>query len=172
MDSKQLNFYSHPQEITTFLDFLLSKNVNISVEPFRTEPFELYQNADFIKSNELFFRIILFKNDELSQNIITEFIDTQNYFLFENSESNIIQFDFPRIRENNTLYRGRFYFKTGYWKGDYFVKKDPEFIKWAANILNGFKKKFLTSKEPFLGYYCTDFVKKLVDNNEVILKQI
>ena len=172
MNSKQLNFYSHPEEITKFLEFLLAKNANISVEPFKTEPFQLYENSDFFNNGELWHRVILFKKDEIKQNIITEFIDTQNYFLFDEMESDIIQFDLPVMREKKNLHRGRFYFKTAYWKGDDFVKKDPEFIKWGTNLLRNFKKQFLTSKEPYAGEYCTDFVKNLLDNNEVVLRQI
>ena len=172
MNSKQLNFYSHPDEMNKFIDYLLSKNVNISVEPFRTQQYELFQNTNFLKSDELIFKIIMFRNDEENQNITTKFIGTQNYFLFDDLESNIVQFDFPKIREKNILHRGRFYFKTAYWKGDSFIKKDPEFVKWATNLLRNFKKQFLTSKEPYAGENCTDFIKKLIDKNEIILKQI
>lgn len=172
MNSKQINFYSHPNELSKFFDFFLLKDSNISIEPFKVEQFVLYQNLDFFKNNEMIFRIILFKKGEETQNIITEFIESQNYYLFDNLESNIIQFDFPVIREKNILYRGRFYFKTGYWKGDDYIKKDPEFIKWATNLFRIFKKQFLTFKEPYTGEYCTDYVKNLLDNNEIVLKQI
>jgi hypothetical protein len=172
MNSKQLNFYSHPEEIESFLHYLFLNNVNISVEPFSSEQFDLYQNADFFKTTELLFRLILFNKNEESQNIITKLVDTQNYFLFNGVESNIIQFDFPKIKENNILYRGRFYFVTGYWKGEDFIKKDPKFIKWATDLLNGFKKQFLTYKEPFTGEYCTDVVKALVQANKVTLRQL
>ncbi len=172
MKSKQLNFYSHPEEMRKILEFLLLNNTNFSIEPFLTNQFKIFESADFFKQHELIHRIILHRINEKEQNIIVKFIDTQNYFLFDDVESNIIEFSFPHIREGNILYRSRFYFKSGYWKGDDFIKKDEEFIKWGTNLMRNFKKEFLTSKEPYLGEYCTDYTKNLIDKNEIVLRQL
>jgi hypothetical protein len=172
MNSKQLNFYSHPEEINKFIDFFLAKEAKITAEPYSSKNFELYHDADFLKTEKYIFRIILFKNNEDGKNLLTKFISTQNYFLFENMESNIIQFDYPTIKNKNFLYRGRFYFITAYWENGVLVKKDEEFINWATSILKKFKKEFLKAKEQRTNEYCTELVKSLIDDNKIELKVI
>lgn len=172
MNSKQLNFYSHPDEIGKFINFLQERGAYVSYEPFLEEEFQIIQNASLLESNPLIFKLILFKNNEQREKIVTSFVKTQNYHLFENIESNIVQFSFPKIRNTNILYRARFYFVTAYWENGVLIKKDEEFINWATSILKNFKKEFLKVKEPKTNEYYTEFVKSLIDDNKVVLKVI
>lgn len=170
MSSKQLNFYSHPDEIKEHLKFILSKGSFISFEPFLEKNYLKYEECDTIRLEDNIFKLIIFRQNEATSNIRTKFIISQEYYLFEPLESNVIFFSFPKIIDNSQLLRGRFYFVTGYWKGDQWVKKSPEFIGWAGNLLRDFKRRYLLFKDPVSKENCTEVVKTLLDESRIELK--
>lgn len=172
MNSKQLNFYAHPNEIDNFLNFINTFGGSISYEPFLSKNFALIENAEILKENECVFKFIIFKKSDLKTNLNTHFIENQDYYLFDSMESNIVQFSFPKIIDEKTLLRSRFYFISSYWKNGEMVKKDKEFIAWASRLFQEFKKQFLKIKEPFHNEYCTIEVKKRLELNKINLKVI
>lgn len=168
MNSKQLNFYSHPDELKDHLDFLISKGAFLSLEPFRND-YPKFDSSDSLKLNDDIFKIILIKKDDLLLNIHTEFVKEQGYNLFDAMISNVIMFSYPRIKSNDKLIRARFYFVTQYWDNGMLVNKDPEFINWASKLLKDFKKTFLFHKDNYSNEYCTEMVNVLLSSNKIEL---
>ena len=53
MNSKQLNFYSHPDEIGRFIKFLQEKGASVTYEPFIEKKFQIIESIELLELNEL-----------------------------------------------------------------------------------------------------------------------
>lgn len=142
MTSRQYNFYPQINELKKFEIYLQSKGFIILKVPAKKLPFE--KTNKIIHSESDFWPKRFISKPDFVEKIVHEFINTQNHYLIDVIQSNVIEFSLPKkIGEPDNAKNGRVYFVTGYYdEKNEWVKKEPLFINEAKNLLQWCQRNF------------------------------
>jgi hypothetical protein len=145
MNSKQLNFFIHPDDLISIESFFLQKEVVIIRQPtLDTDAF--FSDSLFSPPNTLHFNKVYVTKRDFEDKVFFRWVEPQKYYLVEVEPSYVVEFSFDGFSDNMTkLHRSRFYF-IKYDSADAF-EKNADFIKWANEMIKDFKSSFLCSLE-------------------------
>jgi hypothetical protein len=145
MKSKQLNFFSHPDDLISIESFFLQKGAVI----FRQPTLDInasFSNTLFSPPNTFHFNKVFVTKREFAEKVFFRWVEAQKYFLVQAEPSYVVEFSFDGFSDDMTrLDRSRLYF-VKYDNASAF-EKDANFIEWANEIIKGFKSSFLRSLE-------------------------
>jgi hypothetical protein len=144
MNSKQLNFFTVPEDLPLIFSFFneqgvkyVSKNMddtrNIQLKKFPYSEGGIYEH-------------IYLTSDEFKSDIYLPSTEDEKLFPIDLFKSYVLQFSPGRFNPAcpTILYRGRFYCTTGYFVSNgESVAKGEHFKKWVDKIFRVFKKEFL-----------------------------
>ncbi len=164
MNSKQINFYLFPSDLTK-VDLLFEEfgNVRILGLPMPKKKLRILKRigvADFNEKNWV--KTYLVMDSQLDQVILND-VEAQDYDLIDSLRSPVIELIRPYFDvEKNILRRGRLYFKDGYWNENReWVQKNDAFLDWANLLFKRFRKVFQRAQ---LEGFRSDLISPDVEN--------
>ena len=164
MNSKQINFFTVPQDICDISTFVKEQQCKI-VKGKLEYPLTEY---DIQANEEMIFQVYLLR-DFMPFGDSTKIIDAKDEIdIFSNP---CIEFGIGGFYpySDKVLHRSRFYFISEYYENDLLLKKNIEFIKWANDFLKKFRKKFLQKSFEFQGLLFTKNCLEWVKTNNATL---
>ena len=150
MISKQINFFTIPQDICEISSFIKERQIKILKRNLEYPPREY----DIESNKENVFQVYLSKDftsffDETNNDKSSEEIDIFSSIYIEFGIGGFYPYS------NKELHRSRFYYVSEYYENDQRVKKNEDFTNWADDFLKNFKKKFLHKSIEYSGLLMT-----------------
>lgn len=171
---RQVVFLLHPTDqkdfsdlLKTFEDICFLSYFNKSNKPTIIDDTVM---LDHIKEGS---RVHLVRKQDL-KNIKFQFIEKFNYWLVDNTRSQVLDFDRCVVYDNE-LRSGRLYFQPKYVENLQWIEKNADFIKWSDNIITKCKKYFKKYKYKFEEspyeyiLYLSPTSMKLIEENKSLL---
>ena len=143
MNSKQINFFLDPAEISEINNFFLDLKCSFLKRESKNP--DNIISYDILRNHEHIFQIYL-TTDGNNEKIFYEHIESKNLYYIDILKSYCIEFSIGGFYpySDKELHSSRLYYVLKYYEKGKLLQKDKEFIRWAENIINRFKKKFLT----------------------------
>lgn len=166
MNSKQINFFAVPEDLKQFEIFFKQREIyTIKLPVYNPEDFLSQDNISVMANNKEWTKVYLTKKSFL-ENIIIQKIEEQNYYLFDEVKSNMLEFRRPLPNPFTHLMGcSRFYYITSYWDSTGIKRgKDPEFVAWADKLVKEFKKEFLIKEKADKYSYYTKGILNTMEN--------
>jgi len=162
MNSSQVNFFMHPDDIESFGKYLAENNIVSINQPQFTAELKIAASIAEIAENEWWLGCFLVRKPDISI-IKNEFFKKPNYYLINEIESPVIEFS-RCLFDGKVLRAGRLYFiKAFYDSTDKLVYKSEEFIACSQTVLKWIKKHYKRDIET--GFYFSPKAEEWKNNN-------
>lgn len=163
-NSRQINFFSVPDDIGEIATFLKDSNC-IILKSKLEDPHDIF-DYDIVANTESIFQVYLVKND-LRENLKFNYTSIKDYYFLELLKSNAIEFSLGGFYpySNKVLHRSRLFYIYKYHENGALVNKDPLFVNWADEILKVLKKRFLKKALDYPQMLLTDKCLDWIDTN-------
>lgn len=162
MESSQVNFFMHPEDIELFGKYLAENNIISINQPQFTAELKFSSSIAEKADNEWWLKCFLVREADISF-IKNEFIKKQNYYLINEFESPVIEFS-RCFFDGKILKHGRLYFlKAVYDSNGKLVYKSQEFITRSHAVLKWIKKYYKRDIET--GYYFSPRAEEWKNNS-------
>ena len=157
---KQVNFYMLPEDQLAFEKWLKARgDVCFLKQPQTTSELEIAATLVVSEIEKTWLDVYLARPIDL-EDVLVDFIPTQNYWLVDDSQSPVVEFG-RCFYDGRVLGRGRLYFRTGFLSEDE-VEKELEFAKWAGKLLRWIRAHY--ERDPKTGIYIAPHAKNWVLN--------
>lgn len=143
---KQINYFARVNDFENFYNLYITKDVVLVKDGLTIDQIEL-ANDFFIKPKEYHNRVFLFRKNDLPL-IKSRFVVQQNKWIIDTFRSPVIEFSLSFF-DTQIIRRGRLYFKTGYYEGDIWVKREDSFVKWGDTLIRWVRRNFDKYDPPF-----------------------
>lgn len=155
---RQVNFYMLCETEKKFIEFVKNSG-NISIYLSRSDtPVPIEITALPEPFSIPYGYLVYFFNRDVSKVLRTRFVEKQQYYLIDSSESSVIEFSRCALKSNK-LREGRIWIEPHRVVCGKFVKKEPEFITWYKTIERWVKKNFIKREDR---YYIAPDVEKWI----------
>ena len=143
MRSKQINFFTAPEDIIEISEFLKAKGCYIFKN--NLESINQLEEYNIVSNTDEIFQVCL-TNKEFVNKIEFEFVESKNYYYIDILKSYVVQFNiggfYPYSQKE--LHSGRLYYIFEYYgDNDDVIQKDKNFISWADLFIKEFKASYL-----------------------------
>lgn len=146
MRSSQINFYLTSEDILEIEEYIKERQILIIPQPQYSKELQFSNSLTEYDGKKLWSDkyLVLKENVDL---VLTNHIDTQNYYLVNVLDSPVIEFS-NCIIKNNIMSRGRIYYtKTTYDKEGNLLEKPASFLQTTHDLFKWIKKRFKPNKD-------------------------
>ncbi|MBL0743486.1 hypothetical protein [Chryseolinea lacunae] len=165
MQSRQLNFFIHPDDLPEIEVFLREENALFIKQP-TFEIANLYSDSIAFDDRHKFDTVFLVKADQ-ANHVVTQWIAPQGYWLVDAQSSCAIQFSRGGLtKDGKKLNRARFYYTSFYYHEGERIEKPKEFVAWADRLKRKFRKRFMVPGAGVNGNYYSPRVEKILHQQQ------